>query len=155
VTRIEEIKKIFASLKLPSSTLWHELESQDQLQKNETFKHSENLEKLTAFEDYMRELERLEQQKEKLKTKRQERKNREQFKDLLVQKQRERKINARSKWSEFLPSIKHEPTLRQMLGQPGSKAREIFDDFVKEEKEVLKKYKDDFKKLIKVSSFQL
>jgi len=73
VTRIEEIKKIFASLKLPSSTLWHELESQDQLQKNETFKNSDNLEKLSAFEDYMRELERLEQQKEKLKTKRQER----------------------------------------------------------------------------------
>jgi len=45
--------------------------------------------------------------------------------------------------------VKDDPSYSNLVGQPGSTAHELFDDLVKEEKEILEKYKPPFKSLIK------
>jgi len=61
---------------------------------------------------------------------REERKNRDAFKELLRELCNSHVINVRSKWKEIYPYIQNDPRYLDMLGQSGSTPLELFWDTV-------------------------
>ena len=55
-----------------------------------------------------------------------------------------------TKWREFVKMVREDPRYTNLVGQLGSTPREIFEDVVNEERDLLKVHKSPFKQLVKV-----
>lgn len=128
----------------------------------------QDLEKLAAFEDFMKDLDRATYKQQKAARLRQERKRRETFKDMVGNLLQERKITHMTKWADFVQQYKKDAQYFDLVGQAypfissnktdyssanhfygGSQPREIFADLIKDELKVLKKVKPIFRNLVK------
>jgi pre-mRNA-processing factor 40 len=58
----------------------------------------------------------------------QERKNREDFRDLLIEKIYSNQLNNKVKWRNFVHQIKDDKRFLNLLNQPGSTPFELFED---------------------------
>jgi hypothetical protein len=116
-----------------------------------TWNESDGLERLTAFEEYIKDLEKAEYQSMKLKKQRQGRLAREAFSALLSDLFGTREVTHKSHWHSVAKKISKYPAYLQMLmlEEGSSTPKDLFDEFCKAEKDTLKQHKDSFKSLVK------
>lgn len=104
---------------------------------------------------YIEDIERLDRE-EKRKIKRfHERKNREQYKELLEESFRARLFTIKTKWNRYVVQIKSDPRYVNLVGQQGSTPKELFEDFINTEKENFRRQKGTLKTIIKVCSHEI
>ena len=154
---MEELTSILKSMQLEPYSRWKEtqakLEENERFQNEEHFKYLNKLDVLKAFEELIKQLERSfndlrqRQKKEKL---RQERINRDRFKELLTELRASGKININTKWMEIYPLFKNNPAYTEMLGQRGSTPLEFFWDVIVEEEQTLRAKKSDVLDILEV-----
>jgi len=103
----------------------------------------------------MRNAEKIEFEERRLQKRYNERKNREIFREFLSQSYKEKVFNLKTKWNEFTTKIINDDRYLHLVkikkvGQPGSTPKELFDDFIQNEKENFKRQKGIIKQLLKV-----
>jgi pre-mRNA-processing factor 40 len=122
--------------------------------KDSLFCSTEPLEQISAFEEYVKGIERQEFQQKKLEKRRQERKNREAFTLMIEELLQKREITHETKWVEFVKTFREDPRYFNLIGQAGSTPHEIFDDALNEERDILNMHKAPFKALIKANGIR-
>ncbi|KAI9297392.1 hypothetical protein K502DRAFT_363306 [Neoconidiobolus thromboides FSU 785] len=93
----------------------------------------DNLDILDLYENHIKNLEvagEEERHTQKTKRRRQERINRDEFRELLEKMKKEGSINPFTKWKEVYHIISQTPIYNAMLGQPGSTPLEMFFDTI-------------------------
>ncbi|PFH58254.1 hypothetical protein XA68_13971 [Ophiocordyceps unilateralis] len=96
---------------------------------------------LLKFQDHVRSLERILNEKiqhDKKMRSRRERRNRDAFKGLLAELRRDGHIKANSKWSSVFHLFAEDERYDNLLGQEGSTPMELFWDMVAEEERALR-----------------
>lgn len=154
----EDLADILNALELEPYTRWAEaqgiIQSNERVKNDDKFKALTKSDILTAFENHIKSLERTfndTRQQQKAKKARRERKNREQFIELLEELRKDGKIKAGSKWMNILPVIEGDPRYIAMLGQPGSTPLDLFWDVVEEEERALRGPRNDVLDVLDVS----
>ncbi|KAJ5091876.1 hypothetical protein NUU61_006746 [Penicillium alfredii] len=147
---MDELVNIMGSLGLEPYTRWSEaqaiIQANDRVQSDDKFKTLSKSDMLTAFENHIKSLERefndARQQQKAVKA-RKERRNREQFLELLKELRSQGKIKAGSKWMNICPMIQNDPRYQAMLGQAGSTPLDLFWDMLEEEERSLRGPRND------------
>jgi len=141
----------------------------DQFAGETTFSLLDPLDRLTVFEDFIRELERKQMEEERIskeKQKRDARKARDAFRALLLEKLNSGEVSVKSKWKDFLPTIKETEAYKALLpltaqdisvndpgkletSGPRSLPQELFFDFQEEYEDKFHKEKRNLKDLLK------
>lgn len=147
---MNDLVGILNSLDLEPYTRWAEaqavIESNDKVQADAKFKTLTKSDILTAFENHIKSLERTfndARQEQKAIRARKERRNREQFLELLKEQRSQGNIKAGSKWVNFRPLIQDDPRYQAILGQAGSTPLDLFWDVVEEEERSLRGPRND------------
>ena len=104
-----------------------------------------------SFVDYMKNQEKQDYDERKRIRRYRERKNRELFREMLDEHFRQGLFNIKTKWNKYVVLIKNEQRYMNLLGQPGSTPKELFDEFIQLEKENFKRQKATLKQIIKVN----
>jgi hypothetical protein len=132
---MEILKQEMAAAKIEVTQSWETLD----LATN-TWIESDGLERLTAFEEYVKDLEKIEYQTLKLKKQRQGRLAREAFTALLADLFQSRELTHKSHWHSVAKKISKYPAYLQMLmlEEGSSTPKDFFDEFCKIEKDSLK-----------------
>lgn len=150
---IDNLRNLFEEQKLGLDTSWEQC--CQMFATNPIFKIADNLERITAFNDYMKGAEDA-YYAEKRRIKRyHERKNRELYREMLNEKFRQGQFTIKTKWNKFVNQIKDDPRYLNMVGQAGSTPKELFDDFISAEKEIFKQQKGTLKQIIKTGTIDL
>merc|ERR1712025_1495415 len=113
---------------------------------------------LMTFEDHIRELEKeweLERDKEKKRTKRLQRKNRDAMNSVLDELHEHGKLTSMSLWCELYPVISQDPRFHALLGQPGSTPLDLFKFYVEELKARFSDEKKIIKEILKEKEFEM
>ncbi|OJD18852.1 hypothetical protein AJ78_01185 [Emergomyces pasteurianus Ep9510] len=146
----EDLADILKALELEPYTRWAEaqgiIQSNERVKNEDKFKALTKSDILTAFENHIKSLERTfndTRQQQKTNKARRERKNRDQYMELLQELRKEGKIKAGSKWMNIHPLIEDDPRYVAMLGQPGSTPLDLFWDIVEEEERALRGPRND------------
>eukprot|EP01097_Dermamoeba_algensis_P006001 TRINITY_DN3780_c0_g1_i2.p1 TRINITY_DN3780_c0_g1~~TRINITY_DN3780_c0_g1_i2.p1 ORF type:complete len:755 (-),score=262.22 TRINITY_DN3780_c0_g1_i2:188-2452(-) len=129
--------------------------AKEQFKDEECFLGMEKIDRLFVFEEHIRQLERKEFEERRIDRDRQRRtyrKNRDAFKALINEKFVSGGFHPRSKWRDFLNAIESEERYQNMIGQPGSTARELYGDFVEDLEERYQKDKKILKEVFKASN---
>lgn len=154
----EDLADILNALELEPYTRWAEaqgiIQSNERVKNDDKFKALTKSDILTAFENHIKSLERTfndTRQQQKANKARRERKNREQFIELLEELRKDGKIKAGSKWMNILPVIEGDLRYVAMLGQPGSTPLDLFWDIVEEEERALRGPRNDVLDVLDVS----
>jgi pre-mRNA-processing factor 40 len=100
--------------------------------------------------EYMKNLEKLDYEEKKRIRRYHERKNRELFRELLAESFRQGMFTIKTKWNQYVATVKDEARYLNLVGQFGSTPQELFDDFILAEKENFKRQKGTLKQIIKV-----
>ena len=138
--------------KIDYRTTWEQ--AQQMLLDNPAFADDDELlamdkeDALVAFEDHIRELEKeweMERDKEKKRTKRLQRKNRDAMNSVLDELHEQGRLTSMSLWCELYPVLSQDPRFHALLGQPGSTPLDLFKYYVED----LKARFSDEKKIIK------
>ena len=138
--------------KIDYRTTWEQ--AQQMLLDNPAFADDDELlamdkeDALVAFEDHIRELEKeweMERDKEKKRTKRLQRKNRDAMNSVLDELHEQGRLTSMSLWCELYPVVSQDPRFHALLGQPGSTPLDLFKYYVED----LKARFSDEKKIIK------
>ena len=120
------------------------------------------MEQLTAFEEYVKELERDRQTFKRSQLARQGRLAREEFTKTLNHLFQTRAVNFRSSWplvvKEHLLNNESYCNLQEYIWAENnshcSTARELFEEQSKHQKDLLKQHKDAFKKIVKTNQLR-
>lgn len=132
--QLVKLKNLLANLSIDLSATWHEAKPKFEGHPLfSTLTHLNAVDTLTAFEDHMTDLEKqfkdnLERQK--MLYKRQERKRRTAFKNLLDRLVKENKLKVYTKWKDILPELEEEKAFLHMVGQSGSTPLDLFRDVI-------------------------
>merc|ERR550534_3656613 len=113
---------------------------------------------LITFEDHIRELEKewdQERDKEKKRTKRLQRKNRDAMNAVLDELHEHGKLTSMSLWCELYPVISQDPRFHALLGQPGSTPLDLFKFYVEELKARFHDEKKIIKEILKEKDFEM
>ncbi|MEW5316690.1 MAG: hypothetical protein WDW38_008043 [Sanguina aurantia] len=106
------------------------------LEGEEAFEELDKIERLEVFQEHLRDLERLErEEKERAKeeVKREERRARDVFKDLLRMHRDEGMITVKTRWREYADVVKREEAfLTVEANTSGSRPKELFEDLIEE-----------------------
>jgi len=130
----EKLQKLLRSLsEIKVDTLWRSAQSicANKLAEDEDLATLTPLEQLIGFENYIRELERREDdehQRKRKEIRRQERVNRRSFKQLLQELETSGQFTACTSWKELYPRICSRAEYTAMLGQAGSTPLDLFCD---------------------------
>jgi pre-mRNA-processing factor 40 len=111
---------------------------------------------LVVFEDHIRALERVEDDKrlkEREKERRAHRKNRDGFQDLLRELHSSGKLSVVSLWKDLYPTISADQRYHDILGQPGSSPLDLFKFHIEELKIRHHDQKKIMKDILKDASF--
>ncbi|EAR84054.2 FF domain protein (macronuclear) [Tetrahymena thermophila SB210] len=119
-------KKILQLSDLSTSFRWSEF--CQRFKDDESFKKLSDFDKIYIFSDIIQDLQKSENDERRKNKRRNERINREKFRELLKQKIAYGEINHKTKWKNFVQTIKDAPEFLNMLDQPGSAPHELFED---------------------------
>lgn len=154
---LEDLNDLLGSLKLEPYTRWADARST--IQSHERFKANDHFRTLTqsdiliAFGNHVKALERdfndL-RQKEKVSKVRIERRNRDNFIQLLEELKAAGKISAVTRWAQIHPVIEGAERYVALLGQSGSTPLDLFWDTVEEEEKKLGIPRDDINHVLEV-----
>ena len=113
---------------------------------------------LITFEDHIRDLEKeweMERDKEKKRTKRLQRKNRDAMNAVLDELHEQGKLTSMSLWCELYPVISQDARFHALLGQPGSTPLDLFKFYVEELKARFSDEKKIIKEILKEKNFDV
>jgi len=152
-THIDNLRNLLEEQKISLDTTWEQFCKI--FAEHPIFKEADDLEKITAFTDYMRNLEKQDFEEKKRIRRYHERINREVFREMLDEKFKQGLFNIKTKWNKFVSMIKDDPKYTNLLGQSGSTPQQLFEDFILREKENFKRQKGTLKQIIKSGSLNL
>ena len=114
--------------------------------------HKLNL--LNVFGDHIRKIEQIaveDRQKQKAAKFKQERKNRDGFRALLIELREQGLVTAASLWKDVYPHVKDDSRYNAILGQAGSTPLDLFWDAVEEEDQLLRRQRHEVLDVLDVS----
>ena len=103
----------------------------------------------------MKNLEKLDYEEKKRIRRYHERKNRELYREMLEEKFKLGQFTIKTKWNKFVTGIKDDIRYMNLVSQPGSSPKELFEDFIVSEKENFKRQKGTLKQIIKTGGIAL
>jgi len=134
---MEKLRHILRKLPITYNTLWKDAQilfkTCSEYSDDEQLQTLDPLDVFSVYEEHIKSLEdEYNDMREKVRMarRREERKNRDAFKDLLRELCNSHVINVRSKWKEIYPYIQNDQRYLNMLGQSGSTPLELFWDTV-------------------------
>ena len=116
--------------------------AQVMLAENPNFKALDKLDQLNVFSEYILEYEKNYNESKKLEERTKARKNRENFRKLLDDYVKTGEIQATTHWQEIYQKLRDDPNYLNLVGQPGSTPKELFDDVIENERNKLKDFKE-------------
>jgi pre-mRNA-processing factor 40 len=149
---MEKLRQILRKLPINYNTLWKDAQilfkTCSDYADDEQLQTLDPLDVFSVYEDHIKYLEDQYndmKEKQRMERRREERKNRDAFKELLKELRNSHVINIRSKWKEIYPYIQNDPRYLNMLGQSGSTPLELFwdtiqrieDDYYQEKRTVM------------------
>ncbi|XP_024162945.1 pre-mRNA-processing protein 40A isoform X3 [Rosa chinensis] len=109
---------------------------QDRLEDDERCLRLEKLDRLLIFQDYIRDLEKEEEEQKKMQKeqlRRIERKNRDEFRKLLEEHAADGTLTAKSQWRDYCMKVKDLPQYEAVaLNTSGSTPKDLFEDVAEE-----------------------
>ncbi|XP_021687359.2 pre-mRNA-processing protein 40A isoform X4 [Hevea brasiliensis] len=140
---VAEYKKFLESCDfIKVNSPWRKV--QDRLEDDERCLRLEKLDRLLIFQDYIRDLEKEEEEQKKIQKeqlRRAERKNRDQFRKLLEDHVADGSLTAKTHWHDYCPKVKDLPQYHAVAtNSSGSTPRDLFDGVAEE---LEKQYHDD------------
>jgi pre-mRNA-processing factor 40 len=146
-TKMKIFRKMLEDKKITTTTRWRDIVLN--FKDDALFASMDKYDKLRTFMDFIVELE-LRDKEEKAKTKSyMEFRNRENFRELLIDRVNRGEISTETKWIDFVKKIKDEAEYYNLIGQEGSTPRELFEDLIIKLKENYKKNKEILKRILK------
>ncbi|XP_021988535.1 pre-mRNA-processing protein 40A isoform X2 [Helianthus annuus] len=123
-------------------TQWRKV--QDRLEDDERCSRLEKIDRLEIFQEYIRDLEKEEDEQRKIKKehiKRVERKNRDEFRKMLEEHVTSGTLTAKTQWRDYCQKVKESVAYQAVASNTsGSTPRDLFEDVVEE---LEKKYHED------------
>ncbi|KAL8261541.1 hypothetical protein R6Q59_025590 [Mikania micrantha] len=123
-------------------TQWRKV--QDRLEDDERCSRLEKIDRLEIFQEYIRDLEKEEDEQRKIKKehiKRVERKNRDEFRKMLEENVVSGTLTAKTQWRDYCQKVKESVAYQAVASNTsGSTPRDLFEDVVEE---LEKKYHED------------
>ncbi|KAJ4701578.1 pre-mRNA-processing protein 40A [Melia azedarach] len=117
---------------------------QDRLEDDERCSRLEKIDRLIAYQDYIRDLEKEEEEQKKLqkeKLRRTERKNRDAFRKLMEEHVADGSLTAKAHWRDYCSKVKDLPQYHAVASNTsGSTPKDLFEDVAKE---LEKQYHED------------
>ena len=149
--RMVAFKDCLMDAGVAADTLWRKI--YDVVKDDARCVQCEPLDRLEAFEEVIRELDREEDAKfireRKMRTRR-ERKNRDAFVAKLEEYREDGVIAPRMSWKSFYPRVRRDPTYADMCENvEGSRPRELFEDLIDDIEEDIENKLDDFEDLLR------
>lgn len=151
-TKIKNLRRMFEEKKLPVTTKWKEV--QMNLQNDFLFGSMEKIDRLTAFKNYIIELENKDKEINEEAKNFIEYKNRENFREFLQENVDNGNITAKTKWRKFINQNKNNVQYLNLIGQEGSTPKELFDDVVSILISDYKRNKETLKKILKTNGIR-
>lgn len=155
---IAEYRKFLESCDfIKANAHWRKV--QDRLEDDERCSRLEKLDRLLIFEDYIRDLEKEEEEQKKIQKeqlRRTERKNRDEFRMLMEGHVTAGILTAKTHWRDYCLKVKESPQYQAIASNiSGSTPKELFEDVYEE---LEKQYHDDktrIKDVMKLGKFTL
>ncbi|KAG2634511.1 pre-mRNA-processing protein 40A-like isoform X1 [Panicum virgatum] len=127
---------------IKATTQWRKV--QERLEDDERCSRLEKIDRLNIFQEYIRHLEKEEEEQKRVQkeqVRRQERKNRDAFRKMLEEHVTDGTITAKTRWRDYCSQIKDSQAyLAVSSNTSGSTPKELFDDVIEE---LEKQYLDD------------
>ena len=156
---MEKLRQILRKLPINYNTLWKDAQilfkTCSDYADDEQLQTLDPLDVFSVYEDHIKYLEDQYndmKEKQRMERRREERKNRDAFKELLKELRNSHVINIRSKWKEIYPYIQNDPRYLNMLGQSGSTPLELFWDTIQRIEDDYYQEKRTVMELIKVNT---
>lgn len=153
---MEKFRQLLKKLPISYNTLWKDAQvifkSSDEYQSDKQMQSMDSLDIFSVYEEHIKQLElKYMEMKDhaRMIKRREERKNRDAFKECLKELRASHVINVRSKWKEIFPYIQNDKRYLNMLGQEGSTPLELFWDNIQELEEDSYQEKKSILELIK------
>lgn len=151
---VNKMKEHFSDVPfINSKTKW--TEACESLKYHAVWQELHDVDKIEAFSEFILSKTKEEEQAKRAQQLKNERKNREAFRELLREKISNDEITFKTKWRSFVKRNKDNPKLLNMLTQGGSHARDIYHDIRNILLEKNKQIKDDFKNVLKAHLSEL
>lgn len=143
-----KVKELLASMKeVTVNTTWEQINKM--LKNNMVWKLMPDIDKLDTFIEFIEKKEKTAEEAKRREVKNVERKNRESFRNTLMDAILGRNLTFKTKWKQFLSLYKEDERCISMFRQHGSTPRELFEDVRDTLVDKHKIVKDDFKKVLK------
>ncbi|WOL13200.1 pre-mRNA-processing protein 40A-like isoform X1 [Canna indica] len=132
---------------------------QDRLEDDERCSRLEKIDRLEIFQEYVRDLEKEEEEQRKIhkeQLRRAERKNRDEFRKLMEEHVSAGVLTARTHWRDYFVQVKElQPYLAVASNTSGSTAKDLFEDVVEELEKQYHEDKSQIKDAMKIGKIVL
>ncbi|KAL6647668.1 hypothetical protein ACP70R_015105 [Stipagrostis hirtigluma subsp. patula] len=140
---VEEYRAFLESCDfIKATTQWRKV--QERLEDDERCYRLDKIDRLDIFQEYIRHLEKEEEEQKRIQkeqVRRQERKNRDEFRKMLEEHVADGTLNAKTRWRDYCAEIKESHAYVVVASNTsGSTPKELFDDVLEE---IDKQYQDD------------
>ncbi|KAL6289247.1 hypothetical protein ACE6H2_006757 [Prunus campanulata] len=131
-------KALLESANVHSDWTWKQVNSQwrkvqDRLEDDERCLHLEKLDRLLIFQDYIRDLEKEEEEQKKEQLWRVERKNCDEFRKLIEEHVADGTLTAKTHWRDYCMEVKDLSSYEAVASNTsGSTPKELFEDVAEE-----------------------
>ncbi|KAF2950542.1 pre-mRNA-processing protein 40A isoform X2 [Oryza sativa Japonica Group] len=127
---------------IKTSTQWRKV--QERLEDDERCSRLEKIDRLEIFQEYIRDLEKEEEEHKRIhkeQVRRQERKNRDEFRKMLEEHVAEGMLTAKTRWRDYCAQVKDSSVYLAVASNiSGSMPKDLFEDVMEE---LEKQYQDD------------
>ncbi|XP_074560461.1 pre-mRNA-processing protein 40A-like, partial [Curcuma longa] len=142
---------------IKSNSQWRKV--QDHLEGDERCYRLEKIDRLEIFQEYVRDLEKEEEEKRKIQKeqiRRAERKNRDEFRRLMEEHVASGVLTAKTQWRDYFAQVKDlAPYLAVASNSSGSTAKDLFEDVVEELEKQYHEDKSQIKDAVKIGKITL
>ncbi|XP_074557223.1 pre-mRNA-processing protein 40A-like isoform X3 [Curcuma longa] len=142
---------------IKSNSQWRKV--QDRLEGDERCYRLEKIDRLEIFQEYVRDLEKEEEEKKKIQKeqiRRSERKNRDEFRRLMEDHVASGVLTAKTQWRDYFAQVKDlAPYLAVASNSSGSTAKDLFEDVVEELEKQYHEDKSQIKDAVKIGKITL
>uniref|UniRef100_A0A7N1A3A1 Pre-mRNA-processing protein 40A n=2 Tax=Kalanchoe fedtschenkoi TaxID=63787 RepID=A0A7N1A3A1_KALFE len=136
---------------IKASTQWRRV--QDRLEDDERCLRLEKVDRLLVFQDYLRDLEAVEEEQKKIQKeqlRRAERKNRDAFRQLMDEHVAAGTLTAKTQWRDYCMTVKESPPYMAVASNTsGSTPKDLFEDVLEELQDKYHEDKTRIKELTK------
>ena len=152
--RDKQVRELYGKLKarnLPASYKWNE--AKENLAADSLFARMEKLDTLRAFTSYILDKKAEEEEANARAQRYIQYRNRENFRDMLDEKEKSGELSAKSKFREFINKERNNVYYNNLLGQEGSAPLDLFKDKLEKIMVDYAKWKNEAKNQMKNKNF--